>query len=431
MRILLVSHSFPPALEPQSIQSSRIAKYLARLGHIVAVVFNSDMIIYNSTHRDDRELAADLPGVELVPVPDVQQKGSWCSFLGKVAYNEHYRYWVRKALRVVLSPRGGVPFDVVYSLAAPTASNILGMMVKERTGIPWVAHFSDPGYLCHDIRFKSPLKTYIAYSMERAIFEKADGLTFVNEDTLLKSTEACPDLREKCLVLPHSFDPDYFDGPAVVPNDGMVRFTYVGSLYARRKPFDVIRALRAALPEGGGTVPRIELNLYGSVAPEIRREIEEQDLPWVRMRGPVSYRDSIRVMRECDYLLLIDMPDAANLYTPSKLIDYLPAEKPILGVTSENSNSARLLREIGYPVTAPGDIDGLTLLFSRLLSADPLGISESHRVMAERFRADRVVTTLVDFLERCRMGRQVDGANTLPRTARGCPLGGARGTSSS
>jgi len=430
MRILLISHSFPPALEPQSIQSARVAKYLSRLGHRVTVAFNSDMIVYNSTHRDDQDLTKDLPGVELIPVPDVQPRGPWCFFLGKVAYNEHYRYWVEKALRAVLLRHGGGAYDIVYSIAAPTASNVLGLRLKERIGTPWVAHFSDPGYLCHDIRFKSPLKTHIAYSTERAIFEKADGLTFVNEDTLRKSTEERLDFREKCFVLPHSFDPDYFDESAIVPNDGIVRFTYVGSLYARRKPFDVIRALLAALQRGGGTLPRIELNLYGSIVPEIRREIEEQDLPWVRLRGPVSYRDSIRVMRECDYLLLIDMPDAVNLYTPSKLIDYLPAGKPILGITAEDSNSGRLLREIGYHVTAPGDVGGLTRLFSRLLHAAPLEISENHRAVAERFRADRVVATLADFLEQCRMGRQGDGVTALLRTTEGCPTGGMRGTSS-
>lgn len=409
MKILLVSHSFPPALEPQSIQSARVAKYLSRMGHQVTVVFNSDMLVYNSTHRDDRELAADLPGVELIPVPDIQPKGPWLSFLGKVAYNEHYRYWVGEALQAVLRRDGGRAYDIVYSIAAPTASNVLGLRLKERIGTPWVAHFSDPGYLCHDIRFKSPLKTHIAYSTERAIFEKADGLTFVNEDTLLKSTEARHDFREKCFVLPHSFDPDYFDEPAIIPNDGIVRFTYVGSLYARRKPFDVIRALLSVLQRGGGTIQRIELNLYGSITPEIRREIEEQDLPWVHLRGPVSYRDSIRVMRECDYLLMIDMPDAVNLYTPSKLIDYLPAEKPILGITADDSNSARLLREIGYPVTAPGDIDGLTRLFSGLLHAASFEIPETHREVAGRFRADRVVATLADFLERSCAGRQGDG----------------------
>ena len=54
-------------------------------------------------------------------------------------------------------------------------------------------------------------------------------------------------------------------------------------------------------------------------------------------------------------LLVIDAPADDSLFLPSKLIDYLPLGKPILGLTPLRGASADLIRRLGYPVVAPDD----------------------------------------------------------------------------
>ena len=45
-------------------------------------------------------------------------------------------------------------------------------------------------------------------------------------------------------------------------------------------------------------------------------------------------------------LLVIDAPADESLFLPSKLIDYLPARKPILGLTPARGASADLIRAL-------------------------------------------------------------------------------------
>jgi hypothetical protein len=75
------------------------------------------------------------------------------------------------------------------------------------------------------------------------------------------------------------------------------------------------------------------------------------------------------------------------VFLPSKLVDYLPLRKPIVGITPEPGASARLLRRLGCPVAPPDDVAAIASVLDGLVEqwrAGTLGVSESFdRVAAE------------------------------------------------
>jgi glycosyltransferase involved in cell wall biosynthesis len=398
MNILLISYLFPPVNNPQGVLSSRLAKYLRKAGHTPVVLAGTQEGSFNSDHGVDEALLQDLQGIEICYIQDRKLQGPFIRFKEKAIYHEHYRFWVNRLLREALPLCRRNSIEIIYSLSAPLISNVAGRQLKRKTGIPWVAHFSDPINLALHKRFKSPLRTYLTYAYEKTLLDQADGITFVNEETLLRCTNFHPVFREKSRVVPHFYDPEYFPvNVAPRPESSTLRLSYVGSLYARRNPFDVVRAIEIAAVRTGVKGKKIELHLYGAIDPAIRKALDCEQTPRVRVHGSVEYRGSIQAMHDSDFLLLIDMPDQDNLYTPSKLIDYLASYRPIIGVTALTSSSARILCELGYPVFAPGDIEGLSQYFCELSNGTPPEITGQHCQKVADFRADFVVDKLVKF----------------------------------
>ena len=61
-------------------------------------------------------------------------------------------------------------------------------------------------------------------------------------------------------------------------------------------------------------------------------------------------------MVNSDGLLLIDAPDSLSVFLPSKLIEYIGADNPIIGFTPKGA-AAGLIRKIGGFIVEPGQED--------------------------------------------------------------------------
>jgi len=109
----------------------------------------------------------------------------------------------------------------------------------------------------------------------------------------------------------------------------------------------------------------------------------------VQFRPRVSPDQARRVAASADVLLVIDAPsEGPGLFLPSKLIDYLPLEKPILGITPVKGPSGDLIRDLGYPVVDPLDRAAIVLALRQLLDAHHSGsltMSPQHLAIAAAY----------------------------------------------
>ena len=63
-------------------------------------------------------------------------------------------------------------------------------------------------------------------------------------------------------------------------------------------------------------------------------------------------------MLEADMLLILDAPFDISVFFPSKLVDYIGAQKPILAITPEGS-CADIVREVGGLVYSPDTLESI------------------------------------------------------------------------
>ena len=184
-----------------------------------------------------------------------------------------------------------------------------------------------------------------------------------------------------------------------------MRIVHTGRFYAGlRTPLPVLRAL-ADLNARERLAGSLEVLFVGPHVGEFARDAAALGVaPLVRFHSRVPPAEATRIAEGADVLLVIDAPSAGpSVFLPSKLIDYLPCRRPILGVTPEEGASASLLRRLGCPVAPPNDVAAIASELGRLVARwreGRLQVGEAFDRVAAEFDISRTTRLLHDVLTR-------------------------------
>lgn len=340
MRLLFVSYRFPPVISSEALLMPRTLWALDELGLGVTVI---------TVNTDDCAGAVDHKLLDLVPssIEIFTARGferKLRSF-GGVPYklvqlagiNYYSDLWYFSAVKLAKSLLQKKQFDCIYSRASVWTSNVVGLKMKRLTGLPWIAHFSDPWvgnpYLFPNYNW---MQRKISLSLERAIMEEADGVVFTNSQTVDYVMKKYPiRLLDKVHVIPHGYDPrvtENIDRPA--REGSRLQIIHAGKLFAPRSPIPLFKALQI-LNKDNRLAKSLELVLIGSVEKEYISAAEEMGLgDVVIFLGEKPFDETAARIAQADVLLLIEA-DQANIppiFLPSKLIDYLPFRKSSWGL---------------------------------------------------------------------------------------------------
>ena len=412
-RLLAISWDMPPLSGPRAVQVSRTLKHLVPIGWESSVVcFGPRSRRYNQ----DRELASQLQasaGVTLVPVPSLEERllfrALWRVLPPLKLLPDEKWVWIGAASRAARRLAAEQRFDVLVSFAQPWSDHLAGLRVHRATGLPWVAHFSDPWTDSPYLRGRG-WQRRLWLRMEADVVRHADALVFVNQQTAERVMRKYrEELRRKAHVVPHGFGadttPHAADNRLAPRADDRVHLVYTGRFYdGIRTPESLLRAL-ATLARRRPLKSELSLTLVGTPVGAHQRLASSLRLEHVvEFTGRLSFAESARIAAGADVLLLIDAPSDDSLFLPSKLVDYLPMCKPILGLTPVHGASADLLRSLGYPIVPPDDEPSIIDAIESLIVAKRqgrLGASARHREVAQAYDIRRTTEAFAAILNQC------------------------------
>jgi len=357
VRVLAISYAMPPALYPRAIQVARTLDHLNRRGWRITVA--TPAIV--GANPDPRLAAWYRDRFQRWEIP-----------------LEH-RSWRRAAVSAITRRwREEPPHDLLITFAQPWSDHLIGLDLHRRhPTVPWIAHFSDPWigspYEAHVHGWRRWRERW----RERAVVRNADALVFVTAETVALTMNKYPTpWRDKAAVVPHGFERDFLatlPPPAPSSDRTVLRLVYAGSFYQQRVPQGLFQAL-AALRQRSGLGIRLELDVVGPINGTVREQARIfgiRDL--VHFTDAMDYHSSLSVQAAADVLVLIDAPFAPSVFLPSKLVDYLMLEKPILGLTPPDGAAAALLRRLEHPVVAPDDAAGIEAALLALIERRTAG----------------------------------------------------------
>jgi hypothetical protein len=364
-RILAVSWTMPPLVFPRSLQIKRLLKGLSARGwkidvltvHPADVAGTSDPG-FARLYEGYYNLHYVRTGEDVVVTPLAQR------IKRRLDPPEDYGAdnFMRRGLAEVLSLTEKNDYAALVTFAQPWVDHLLGLAVKkQRPQLPWLAHFSDP-WADNPFETGETSRRAAALRDEAAVVTAADAVAFVSEETrdlVLRKYDA--QIARKAFVLPHAFDADLKQALPPYPSAaGQMRIVYTGSIYPGKRTPDVVLRALARVNELPGARDQIALDFVGYAPEEYPRMLEGMGLfGQVRFLGHAGYMTALAAASAASALLLIDAAADVSVFLPSKIVDYLMFDKPILGITPLAGASAELLRQFGHRIAAPDDEDAV------------------------------------------------------------------------
>lgn len=369
-RVLVITYYWPPNGGAGVYRWLKLTKYLPENGWkpIVYTPEAPELTAYDPT------LAQDIgPEVEVIKRPITEPFSLYKRFTGRAQtekvqtgfLNESGRtgwrdrlalwvrsnffipdarvWWVRPSVRFLTEHLREHPVDAIITTGPPHSMHLIGLGLKRRLGLPWLADFRDPWT---DIDYYGQLRlTRWAdrrhHRLERDVLRAADRVVTVSwhwAGDLAKLGDRPVD------VVTNGFDPaDSATGP--VPVDDAWSLVHVGAMSPTRDMPGLWRRLAGMCRTDAEFAQRFRLRFVGPVDSGVLASIAAAGLgDHVEKRGRVPHDQALREMRRARVLLLPvnDTPNSMGIL-PGKLFEYLAVQRPILAVGPAEGDIARVL----------------------------------------------------------------------------------------
>ena len=374
-KVLVITYYWPPSGGSGVQRWVKFVKYLRKYGW--------EPIIYTPSNPEfpeiDLSLEKDLPeGLEIIRHPIWEPYSFYKKFVGLnkdtklktglVQEKENIslskkisvwirgnffipdarKFWIKPSIKFLSEYLQNNTIDVIVSNGTPHSLHLIGLDLKEKFNIPWLADFRDPWTnidFFDDLRL-TPWAKKKHQQLEKEVLQKADCVTVTTSGTKQDFLQISPDSSIE--VITNGFDPDDFEDIDTEPEDKFV-IAHIGVLTpSRNHPFfwDCIKELVDEKPD---LASKLLLRFIGSVDQSILTEINKRDLnPYVEIIDYVPHEQIISELKKARVLLL-KIRNSQNQETiiPGKIFEYLAAQRPIISIGPINSDSDLILRETG------------------------------------------------------------------------------------
>ncbi|MEE2789214.1 MAG: glycosyltransferase [Myxococcota bacterium] len=292
--------------------------------------------------------------------------------------------------------------EVVWTTSAPFSSHLVGMALKARYGIPWVADLRDPWTSnVHLSRFdeSSRLRAWRKsrdMALEKRVYEDADLVTVTSSALRAHLIETFGVPANRVLLVRNGFDESDFDGfeQKTTLVDGQnsdnkpFRFLYAGTIYGKYDIQGFIESLESYL---SNTNTPCEFHIFSKSS----RRFDDilKAFPRVReittINGYISHASLMKAYEE-SHAVVVRCPQ--ELAVAGKVYELLRAKRPILALSEDAMEMTRIVKECGAglcvdPMDIPAGRQVIEQLVAQWQTGNVLPDYDPHRVQTYSRRA--------------------------------------------
>lgn len=259
-------------------------------------------------------------------------------------------------------------FDALYSTSPPDSTQLAGLKISSRFGIPWLADFRDPWISLYLRDPVSPAHRSVLERMERSVATGAGTVAVTTKwqkEELARKIPSC-----NAVHIPNGYDEEDFTEVSPGPPGGPLTITHCGMLTLGRRSnvfLDGLARFFESVPAAKGNV---RVTFIGA------RESSNEQLESPGIAGSVNFEDNmphagcVERERKSHALLLIKHDDIRyNGLIPGKLYEYIGARRPILALAPEGEAADIVTGLRRGEVAGPGDAGSVASALERIYSA--------------------------------------------------------------
>jgi hypothetical protein len=331
VRVLLIAPYYFPLENPRAYRWSQVVKTFIEEGievtvvtagdHIRTVTHVGEAIVRCGYSTPDKRLSK-----EIGPDRKTAGRGWGRRFMKSWMWPDESMFWIRPALKAAKRELGKGATDVLISVSHPFSSHIIASKLRSQFHFKWIVDIGDP-FIHQNYPPRNNPKLWNSKNKitEKAVLSSCDMISVTNQTLADKYSNDYGISKKKISVMPpmHSPLPDQL---SELMNHQEVNIGYYGTFYDGVRSPEIILEARNHIES-----PKpIHWHFYGGIKGHHKEEINKliRYGDKVYFHGVKSREEVIGNMTSMDYLL--NVGNNTSLQVPSKLVDYLAAQRPVL-----------------------------------------------------------------------------------------------------
>lgn len=281
-------------------------------------------------------------------------------------------FWVKPSVKFLTELIKDGQFQAIITTGPPHSLHLIGLELKRKTDIFWLADFRDP-WSQWEFLDSLPMSSIVRKkheNLEQSVLKTADVVTTISP-TFQRDLNKIAGRKIKLLT--NGYDPSDIP-PDFKPREkkaGSLHLVYSGIIDSIRNPIPLLEALKAEFSEKN---EEVNMTFVGNVSESVREFIQSDS--WLSGRilfaGYVSHQEVFGFYEKADALVLI-LTDTKNAQgnIPGKLFEYLATGIPVLALGDPKGDSASILENSGSgSVIAHTDSDAIRKRLRAVFESD-------------------------------------------------------------
>lgn len=360
LRILCISPSFVPDADSEAYCGGKTISEIKKRGHHVSILMYGQNMHPNLTYDTSKLWECVKENTFHLEQP---QDNTFTSKLKNVIKYSTITWarWVNEVVKKAVILNREAQYDIVYSRSLPMIAHVAGYWCSKAINVPWIVNINDPwDYHLFPDRQVDVAWIDAQYSKRwlNKTIKHSSVITYPCE-RLWKFHEKISGIKHSCKIMPHI-------GYRTETNRRSDQFCLVhtGKLGSSQLSGRPTNALIEGIAEFFRKIPsakiKTKLILVGQkdeLTQKLARLHKVDDN--VETVGQVSYEDSLKYIRCASICLLVEGNMKEGIYLPSKIADYIVANKPILAISPREGTVNDMLPNKGLIRVDQGDAIGV------------------------------------------------------------------------
>ncbi len=218
--------------------------------------------------------------------------------------------------------------DTVVVSTPPHSTQLVGMKLKKKLAIKYIADFRDPWLGAYYTKgmYKTKLTHWIERQYEKSVLNSADKIILVSAKDILQQKI---NNKSKIHFIPNGFDESLFKvniKPSIFPST--FEIAYFGSLSPTQPIYSFIEACGKLVKENNHI--DIKLKFVGAIGQQVKELCKKENIE-VDDTDYIPYQEALGMMMKAHILFLIipNIKEYTN-HLPGKLFEYIATKNPIV-----------------------------------------------------------------------------------------------------
>lgn len=256
------------------------------------------------------------------------------------------KFWIKPSVRLLEEYLEKNRLDAIITTGPPHSAHMIGLNLKNKTGIPWLADFRDPWT---NIDYYKDLKLSKSadrkhHKLEKMVLETADAVSVISPG-MYREFEGI--VKRKYHIIPNGYDEEDIKPKINNQKSDYFVLSHIGSLTKTRTPQSLLKVLGEMVVENKELAKKLKIRNVGKLDINALESIRKYKLEsYLELIDYLPHNEVITEQATATILLLLvnNTPNAKLILT-GKIFEYLASGRPIICIAPTDGDAANVIKE--------------------------------------------------------------------------------------